>query len=159
RGHPELANVVFNRYFDRTAEVAGAEALPLFLSMHAAIRAHVGAIAVPGAEAVKQKEPRMAEARAYLGLAGDLLGSGQALRLIAIGGLSGTGKSTLAHGLAPQIAGVPGARVLRSDVLRKRLKGVPPEMPLPPSAYGEQTSREVYALMVDEAARLLAGGQ
>ena len=43
--------------------------------------------------------------------------------LIAIGGLSGTGKSALARALAPDIGAAPGAVVLRSDVERKTLSG------------------------------------
>ena len=44
--------------------------------------------------------------------------------LVAIGGLSGTGKSALARALAPFLAPEPGAVVVRSDVERKILFGV-----------------------------------
>jgi aminoglycoside phosphotransferase family enzyme/predicted kinase len=159
RGRGDLANIVFNRYFDRESEVEGAAALPLFLSMHAAIRAHVGAAslaaapgATPGAD-----ESRIADARAYLDLAIDLLRVG-APCLIAIGGFSGTGKSTLAQGLAPAIGGAPGARLLRSDVLRKRHMGVLPETRLPPAAYGAEVSAAVYAALGREAEQLLRCG-
>src|SRR5690348_12349804 len=43
---PDLAGMVFNRYFDQQAEAEGVAALPLFLSMHAAIRSHVTAAAL-----------------------------------------------------------------------------------------------------------------
>ncbi|MFX9050373.1 hypothetical protein ABTN54_20070, partial [Acinetobacter baumannii] len=45
-------------------------------------------------------------------------------RLIAIGGVSGTGKSTVAAALAPDIGAAPGALHLRTDMERKRLAGV-----------------------------------
>jgi predicted kinase len=64
-------------------------------------------------------------AREYLALAGDLLHP-PAPSLVAIGGLSGSGKSTLAVALAPSAGPVPGAVVLRSDEVRKRLCGVEP---------------------------------
>ena len=66
------------------------------------------------------------EARRYLAHASDLL-KPQPPRLLAIGGLSGTGKSTVAYGLAPELGSVPGARVLRSDVIRKRMFGMAPD--------------------------------
>jgi predicted kinase len=156
RGLPELANTVFNRYFDLESEAEGFGALPLCLSLHAAIRAHVGAAALP-AKRPEQREESVAEARAYLDLAQDLLRPGKP-RLIAIGGFSGTGKSTLAYGLAPRLGAVPGARVLRSDVLRKRLMGRAPESPLPAEAYGEAVTRSVYARLGEEAGRLLRAG-
>jgi hypothetical protein len=49
-------------------------------------------------------------------------------------------KSTLAAALAPAI----GARVLRSDVIRKHLFGVAPETPLPAIAYTPEVSGRVY---------------
>jgi len=156
RGLPELANTVFNRYFDREGEAEGAAALPLYLSLHAAIRAHVGAAALP-AKRPEQREESIAEARAYFHLAQALLRPGTP-RLIAIGGLSGTGKSTLAYGLAPRLGAAPGARVLRSDVLRKRLMGMAPESPLPAEAYGEAVARSVYGRLGEEAGRLLRAG-
>ena len=75
-------------------------------------------------------------------------------RLVAIGGLSGTGKSTLAAALAPSL----GARVLRSDVIRKRLFDVAPETRLPASAYTSQVSRRVYRTLRRKAADALAAG-
>ena len=46
----------------------------------------------------------------------------------------------------------PGARILRSDVIRKRLWGVAPETRLPPEAYGEALTRRVYAELCERAA-------
>ena len=45
-------------------------------------------------------------------------------RMVAVGGLSGTGKSTLAAALAADIGPSPGAVHLRSDVERKAMLGV-----------------------------------
>jgi predicted kinase len=79
-------------------------------------------------------------------------------RLVAIGGLSGSGKSTMAYRLAPGIGPASGARVIRSDVIRKRLFGVSPEDRLPADAYAADITRRVYGNMIDEAARCLAAG-
>ncbi|MDZ7811493.1 MAG: phosphotransferase [Arhodomonas sp.] len=128
RGHGDLANTVFNRYLDRRDEADGVAALPLLLSMRAAIRAHVsGQAAMVQADAAA-REQRRGVAAAYLEHALSLLAPAGP-RLLAVGGFSGTGKSTLAYGLAPGLDPAPGARVLRSDVLRKRRYGVAPERP------------------------------
>ena len=75
-------------------------------------------------------------------------------RLVAIGGLRGSGKSPLGAALAPEI----GARVLRSDVIRKRLFGVAPETRLPTSAYAPKVSHRVYETLREKAAAALAAG-
>ena len=154
---PAFANAVFNRYFDRQAEVEGAAALPLFLSMHGAIRAHVSAAAREAEKGSARRERLAGDARAYLALAGALLDPKPA-RLVAVGGVSGTGKSTLAAGLAPGLGAGTGARLLRSDVLRKRQMGVAPETRLAAEAYRPAVSARVYAAMAEEAQRLLRAG-
>jgi predicted kinase len=147
QGHAPAANLVCNRYLDLTGEDDGLAAMPLFLSLRAAIRAHVTATAgaSPG------------ESRAYLDRARAALDM-PAARLVAIGGLSGTGKSTLAAALAPALGAQPGARVLRSDVVRKRLFGRDPEDRLPDAGYGAETTSRVYAALCEKAAVALAAG-
>jgi len=158
RGLGAAANRVFNRYCDRRPrEQEGLGAMGLFLSLRAGIRAHVGALA-----AGRQADPAKAIAAAqhYLTLALDFAAPRAApARLIAIGGLSGTGKSTLAGALAPLVAPAPGARWLRSDVIRKRLAGVDPEVRLPPESYTPAASARVYAAMRAEATDDLAQGR
>jgi predicted kinase len=79
--------------------------------------------------------------------------------LDVIGGLSGTGKSTLARALGGSIGGAPGARILRSDVLRKRLAGVEPEVRLAAGDYTQDASEKVYDDMGRLAGETLARGQ
>jgi len=153
RGLVELSNLVLNRYLDLTGEDDGLAAMPLFLSLRAAIRAHVAAAAIEPVAQPKLKPEMAAEARSYLDLAARFLRP-RSCRLVAIGGLSGTGKSTLAAALAPSL----GARVLRSDVIRKRLFAVAPETRLPRSAYTAQVSRRVYQALCRQAANALATG-
>ncbi|MBV8131529.1 MAG: AAA family ATPase [Alphaproteobacteria bacterium] len=153
RGLADFANLVLNRYLDLTDEDDGLAAMPLFLSSRAAIRAHVMAAAMERAGQSRAKPEMAVEARSYLDLSGLLLRP-RSCRLVAIGGLSGTGKSTLAAALAPSL----GARVLRSDVIRKRLFGVAPETRLPTSAYTSQVSHRVYQMLHRKAADALAAG-
>lgn len=152
------ASLVFNRYLDMRDEGDGIAAFPLFLSLRAAIRALVGATAAARQDDAAKRAAKLERARDYLRRALGFLGRDPP-RLIAIGGLSGTGKSTLAACLAPDIAGAPGARWLRSDVLRKRMAGVAPEARLPACAYSRESSAAVYARLLGAAAQLLAGGR
>ena len=153
RGLADFANLVMNRYLDLTDEDDGLAAMPLFLSSRAAIRAHVTAAAMERAAQPGAMSEMATEARSYLDLSALLLRP-RSCRLVAIGGLSGTGKSTLAAAIAPSL----GARVLRSDVIRKQLFGVAPETRLPTSAYSSQVSRRVYQTLRRKAAEALAAG-
>ena len=159
RGRGDLANAVANRYVDLAGEAEGDLAvLPLFLALRAEIRAHV-AVAAAASQPDAAKAGREVEAaRGYLVKALAYLRPA-APRLVAVGGLSGTGKSTLAHGLAPDLGNAPGARVLRSDMLRKRLAGVAPETRLPDAAYGHGTAERVYAALYAAVAEALSAGR
>lgn len=145
RERPDLANAVLNRYLDRRAEIGGLPALPLFLSIRAAIRAQIAATRAGGDPA------------GYLALALRLLDP-EKPRLVAIGGLSGTGKSTLAAGLAPLIGPAPGARILRTDVIRKALAGVPETTRLGEEHYAESVTRCVHHAIANAARETLAAG-
>ena len=153
RGLADYGNLVLNRYLDLTGEDDGLAAMPLFLSSRAAIRAHVTATAMERAAGSEAKPEMAAEARRYLALAAQFLRP-RSCRLVGIGGLSGTGKSTLAAALAPSL----GARVLRSDVIRKHLFGVAPETRLPADAYTTEVSCRVYETLRRQAADTLAAG-
>jgi predicted kinase len=157
RGLGNLANRVSNRYLDRAEEDDGLAAMPLFLSLRAGIRAHVVASAIEGGQDIEARGQMAAEARRYLELAHRIL-QREPRRLIAIGGVSGTGKSTLAAALAPELGLRPGARVLRSDVTRKLLLSVDPETRLPARAYTREITRRVYDALRRKAAAALAAG-
>lgn len=77
-------------------------------------------------------------------------------RLIAIGGLSGTGKSTLARALAGRL---PGALLLRSDVERKLQFGVAETSRLGPEGYTPEVTEHVYRALAEKAAAALSGGR
>lgn len=113
--------------------MASLAALPLYLSLRAEIRAKTEARR-PGGGAVAQR---------YLALA-STLAAPRPPQLIAIGGLSGTGKSSLAKAIAWQVGGGAGAVHLRTDEIRKRLAGVAMDQRLPESAYTQSASDHVY---------------
>jgi aminoglycoside phosphotransferase family enzyme/predicted kinase len=153
RGQGEGASRVFNGYLDEAARsfgdaaLEGLSLLPLFLSVRAAVRAHVEA-----------QQGDADAGRAYLQAAIGHLAWPES-RLRAVGGLSGSGKSTAARALAPTLGSPPGAVVLRSDEIRKRLWGRSPREALPAQAYTPGISERVYGRMLHEAAVALAAGR
>lgn len=158
QGLAALGNVVLSRYLAVTGDLGGLPALPLFLATRAAIRAYVAAIAAGSVTEPAAAEAQRAEARAYLDRALEFLRP-PCPRLVAIGGLSGTGKTTLARALAPRLDVAPGAVVLRSDEIRKCLLGRLPSERLGPEAYTADLSPRVYAELRKRAAAVLAAGR
>jgi len=160
RGLRDHANAVLNAYLDEegsTGNLVGLATLPLFLAMRATIRAKVELLRARRVDD-DQAEAARQEARIYFELAQKFLAPAFP-RLIAIGGLSGTGKSAIARAIAPSIGAFPGAVHVRSDVERKRLFGVAPSARLPARAYAPEVSDRVYAVCRKRALMALEGGQ
>ena len=159
RGLRPAANRLLNRYLapEPPEAMAGLAALPLFLSLRAAIRAKVAAAGAKRLEGAKRDETHTL-ARGYFGSAVEFLRYASP-RLIAVGGLSGVGKSALAGTLAPQLGRAPGAIWLRSDVERKEMFAVERTDRLPGSAYTPEITRDVYRRLVDKARVALRAGQ
>jgi aminoglycoside phosphotransferase family enzyme/predicted kinase len=152
-GRAGAANRLLNAYMDEAsrglpaAHWEGLSALPLFQSVRAAVRAHVS-------EATGQNDL----ARQYIAAAGEFLQASPP-RLFAVGGLSGTGKTTLARAVAPLVPGAPGAVILRSDEIRKRLWGVGHVEPLPDAAYEADWDARIYDQMFSLAATVIRAGR
>ena len=125
----------------------GLEILPLALSVRAAVRCHVQAYAGD----LQAADAYLSAALAHL--------EPPPPALAAVGGLSGSGKSTFARLAAPGLGASPGAVVLRSDEIRKRLWGAGPLETLPSEAYAPGTSEPVYARMFHEAELCLKAGR
>jgi aminoglycoside phosphotransferase family enzyme/predicted kinase len=158
RGLERHANEVLNAYLDAegsTGNLLGLAALPLFLSLRAMIRAKVEVLRADRTDNTGNKD----EARAYFELARNFIDPSCPPRLVAIGGLSGTGKSAVARAIAPHLGAFPGAVHVRSDIERKRLFGVGPETRLPERAYAAEISDEVYAMCRKRARLALRAGQ
>jgi uncharacterized protein len=131
------ANRVMNRYVARNGDADVTGGFPVFLSQRAMIRAHV--LASMGQDGGAY----LAAAQTYLDPVTPVV--------VAIGGLQGTGKSTLARALAPSLGPAPGALVLRSDETRKRLNALAPEARLPPDAYTDAANANTNATVVKQA--------
>lgn len=155
RGLAPRANQLLNRYLDRSGDEDGLPLMPAFMALRAAIRAHVVATqaAAPGAERARLQ----ARALRYLDTGLACLAP-HAARLVAVGGLSGSGKSVLAATIAPAVGAPPGARVLSSDRIRKALHGVAAQARLPARAYDAAVSEQVYATQAERARGLVSAG-
>ncbi|NQU61277.1 MAG: AAA family ATPase [Rhodospirillales bacterium] len=161
RGLSDLANIVFNRYLDITGEgsavAGGLRVMALFLSMRAAIRSHVDLAQAKALSDSDKARARAKESGDYLKMALDFL-KPSSPKLIAVGGLSGSGKSRMARVLAPHVARAPGARILRTDSIRKRLAGVPLTSRLGAEGYTPEMTERTYRAMMDEVVETLAAG-
>jgi predicted kinase len=149
-GRLDAASRLLNAWLDEAARGFppslwdGLAALPQFLCVRACVRAHV--TAAQGDDEV---------ARAYLAAAETFL-TPPPVKLTAIGGRSGTGKTWRAARLAAETP--PGAVVLRTDLVRKRLWKVRPLERLPAAAYVPEQDEKVHAELFAIAGRALTGG-
>jgi len=149
------ASVVMNHALDLTGDYQALAALPLFLSLRAGVRAMVAATIALGL-AGPAREAKAEEARRYLAAAQAYL-EPPPPRLVAIGGLSGSGKSRMGRLLAPSLA-VPGAAVVRSDALRKQMMGTALTQRLGPEGYSAEATERTYQTLLDTSAALLRAG-
>ena len=123
---PELAERFLAAYQEHADDAWPASLAHHHVAYRAQVRAKVTAI-----RAAQGHEPSIDKARRLLDLSRAHLEAGR-VRLILVGGLPGTGKSTLAAGLGDAL----GAVVLRSDEVRKELADLPVDTPAP-AAFGQ----------------------
>lgn len=81
--------------------------------------------------------------------------------VIAVGGLSGTGKSALTRRIRDEIGRKGHEAVwIRSDVVRKEIWGYPdPTWKLPPDGYSDDMTRRTFAEVYRRAGEALAAGK
>lgn len=146
-GLGQHASAAMNCYWDAAREDEAALALlPFFTSLRAAVRM-----------AVAVEAGQLTEAHVYRTLGLDLLRRARP-ELIAVGGLSGTGKSAVAQALAACLPGPAGARLLRSDVIRKTGAGLALEAKAGQASYAPERRDEVYRELARRAAEAVNGG-
>jgi uncharacterized protein len=118
-GRRDLARMFIEAYFLHAHDDQGQALLGLYTAYRAAVRGKVEGLKATRAEVPpEQRAIALAKARGYWLLAlGELEQPARRPCLVLIGGLPGTGKSTLAAGLAARA----GFTMIRSDAVRKEL--------------------------------------
>ncbi len=155
-GQPALARGFAAAYARAASDPDLPHLLPFYACHRAAIRGKVEGLASEEPEVAPPARAAAAErARRHLALAGRYAWAVGGPVLIAVGGLSGTGKTAVARALAE----ATGFRLLASDPLRKARAGLRPEEPGPPALYTPAARAAVYAALVAEADAALAAGE
>ncbi len=129
---------------------------PSLAHHYVAYRAQVRAL-VAGLRFAQGDEGSAALARRLLALCAAHLEAGR-IRLVVVGGLPGTGKTTVAGWVADRLA----ATVVRSDIVRKELAGLDPARPRPAGfgldLYAPERTEATYRAMLERARAELAMG-
>lgn len=141
------------RYREFSADPAPPALVHHYVAYRAFVRAKVGCLRY------RQGDPAALEqARLLVELARRHLRAGR-VRLVLVGGLPGTGKSTLAGALADRL----GLVLVGSDVVRRELAGVPPDRsaaaPFRQGIYTPELTRQVYAELLARARGGLERGE
>ena len=158
----DLARRFSSAYFQASGDAEGASLLPLYTAYRAAVRGKVEGLEVFETEvSAAEKDRALVAARAHwlVGL-GCLETPSRRPCLVCVGGLPGTGKSTLSRGLAESA----GFEEIRSDVVRKELAGLAPGAGAPASfgegIYSPDWDRRTYTEVLQRAEeRLFRGGR
>jgi aminoglycoside phosphotransferase family enzyme/predicted kinase len=115
---PWVGPQILNRYQEQSGDSVPAVLLDFYKCYRACVRAKVAALRAKQLAGESQSHA-LAEARRHLKLADQYAAPRLAPLVIAVGGLAGTGKSTLAGALADAL----GAELLRTDTIRQELFG------------------------------------
>jgi hypothetical protein len=152
-GVPELGGRFLDWYADFAADPAPASLRHHYLAYRAFVRAKVACLRYAQGD-----EPAAADASQHTELTADHLRAGE-VALILVGGLPGTGKSTLAGRLADRL----GAVLLASDRIRKELAELAPDSsaaaPYRHGIYAPEWTDRTYSELVARARTLLHLGE
>ena len=152
-GAPGLAERFISWYAEFAADPAPPSLRHHYIAYRAFVRAKVACLRHA------QGDPdAAADARSYSAIALRHLRAGR-VGLILVGGLPGTGKTSLAGALADRL----GCSLLSSDRIRKELAGLAPDDsaagPFGTGIYTPEWNRRTYRELVGRAAKLLRQGE
>jgi len=151
-GRSDLASLFLDAYLQHTGDYAGLAVLPCYLVYRALVRVLANAL-----RANKGHADAYERAKSYLELAARHTTPGRGM-IVVMHGLSGSGKSTVALGLA----GALGGMRIRSDVERKRMHGFDAlartGSALGSDLYAEHASDATYDRLRDIAACVARAG-
>jgi len=157
---PDLSRAFVDAYVRLAGDQAIYELLPFYACYRACVRGKVLSFQLDQPEVpARQRELVRKEAGALFALAAGYAGGPTRPTLLLVGGLMGTGKSTLAGRLHAET----GWALISSDATRKHLAGVDPATPQPSAfsegLYSPAWSARVYQAMLNQVSTLLASGR
>ncbi len=152
-GRKDLADHFLERYAEHSGDSAPSSLREFYIAYRAVVRAKVDCVRLS-----QGKHAAAQDAARHLAIATGHLESG-AVRLALVGGNPGTGKSTVARGLAERV----GAQVISTDDVRRELRdagaiGGDPGV-LDAGLYSADNVAAVYESVLHRARPLLSGGQ
>lgn len=148
-GRPDVGQKILARYRAESGDEAPEELVSFYKAYRASVRAKVAALRA-AEHAGSDRERDRNEAEAYLALADRYVAQLPRAPLVVVRGISGSGKSTLAAKLAERL----GARLLRTDEVRKELSRESDHS----DRYRPEARAAVYDEIFARAATLLAQG-
>jgi aminoglycoside phosphotransferase family enzyme/predicted kinase len=160
-GRRDLAQTFAREYFRASGDHEGEALLPFYTAYRAAVRGKVEGfelceLEIPESDRVDAL--KRAQAHWLLAL-GELEEADRRPCLVLVGGLPGTGKSTLARNLAERAS----MEVIRSDAVRKDLAGLGPQQAAPApfgeGLYAPASTEQTYAECLRRAESALFEGR
>ena len=150
-GAPALARELMNRFIEFAADPCPPSLIHHYIAYRAVMRAKIAAI-----RAGQGDPDAAAQVRLLIGIGLQHLHRARPA-LILVGGLPGTGKTTVASDLADSL----GCVLLRSDRLRKESAGVDPNGGCRGDVglYTAERTQQTYRLMIERAHLLLGRGE
>lgn len=152
-GRLEFSGLVLRKYHEFSGETAPQSLIHHYIALRALIRSKVASLRFEQGDAGSSDEVAQ-----LLGMCAEHLRRAR-VRLLVIGGKPGAGKSTLAAVLSERL----GWPLLRSDVIRKDLAGVPPGGSSASSVgggiYSEGWNLRTYEAMISQAKVLASLGE
>lgn len=151
-GRPDLARRFLDDYREFSAETHPESLEHWYVAYRALVRAKIACLRADDGD-----PDAPADAATFLAQSARQLAQAE-VHLVCVGGLPGSGKSTVAQGLSDQF----GWDLLRSDELRKDLAGVPHGTHLPAAPftdlYAPEITDRMYAELLDRARIALERG-
>jgi aminoglycoside phosphotransferase family enzyme/predicted kinase len=159
-GRPDLSRAFLHVYLQETGDEALCEVLPFYLCYRAYVRGKVESFQLDEPEvSAAQRAAALDRARLLFALAGEYAEKLSAPLLIMVGGVMGTGKSTLALALQRELGWVSCS----SDSIRKHLAGLqlaqPQEATFGAGIYSADWTARTYQGLLDAAQAVLEAGR
>jgi hypothetical protein len=159
-GFPEHGTRFLNRYVEHAQDPDVVRLSRFYKCYYAFTKGKVAGLKARNEELEeREREKEDGKARKFFDLAYTWAARPRRPVLLAMTGLMGTGKSSLAERLAPRL----GAEILRTDEIRKRIAGLDPSEPrlerFGQGIYSPEMTRRTYGLALQEAALRLDRSQ